>query len=133
MSESGPTPNAGQLTGGHLNWAIANAAVRVHSRFLGRGPTKTTAFYRRNLIVVLMQGLLTPGELTLVGAGRLEAARQMRREFERAIENALVAEVEGLTRQRVLAFMSDHHVDPDLAVQLYVLDHAVPGTLMCEA
>jgi uncharacterized protein YbcI len=119
---------AEQLTGGRLNWAIANAAVRVHSHCVGRGPTKAMAFYRGNLVVVLLQDIMTRGERTLVDRGRLEVARQMRRQFQQVMRKALVIEVEDLTRRRVVAFMSDSSIEPDLAAELFVLDRPVLGT-----
>lgn len=39
----------------------------------------------------------------------------------------LVAAVEELTGRTVVAFMSDNHVDPDMAAELFVLDSPVPG------
>jgi hypothetical protein len=32
------------------------------------------------------------------------------------------ASVERLTKRRVVAFMSDNHLEPDMAVELFVLD-----------
>jgi hypothetical protein len=34
----------------------------------------------------------------------------------------LVAAVEGLTERKVIAFMSENHVDPDMAAEIFVLE-----------
>jgi hypothetical protein len=34
----------------------------------------------------------------------------------------LVAAVEGLTRRRVIAFMSDNHIEPDIATESFLLE-----------
>ena len=61
----------GRLFGGELNSAIVNAVVGVHSRRLRRGPTGASAFYRDNVVVVLMEdGLPKPS-----GPSRRMAAR----------------------------------------------------------
>ncbi len=37
------------------------------------------------------------------------------------MKHKFIAEVERLTGRRVLAFISDHHVGPDLEVALFIL------------
>jgi uncharacterized protein YbcI len=114
------------LTGGELNAAIARSAVRVQSRFVGRGPTKAQAFFRHNFVVVVMQDAMTTSEHSLAAAGKREAALQLRKQLQQTMRAQLVAEVERLTGCRVLAFMSDSHLDPDLAAELFVLDRSIP-------
>jgi uncharacterized protein YbcI len=114
------------LTGGELSAAIARSAVRVQSRFVGRGPTKAQAFFRHNFVVVVMQDAMTTSEQSLAAAGRRDAALQLRKQLQHTMRAQLVAEVERLTGCRVLAFMSDSHIDPDLAAELFVLDRSIP-------
>jgi uncharacterized protein YbcI len=110
---------------GRLRSAIASAVVQVHSRYLGRGPTKARAFFRGNVLVLVLHDAMTKGERSLAGHGRVEAALGIRRELEQTMRDDLVEAVEGLTGGRVLAFMSDCHVEPDLVAELYVLDRPV--------
>lgn len=119
--------NAEQLTGGRLNAAIANAVVRIHSQYLGKGPSKGQAFFRDRVIVVVMEETLTKAERSLADSGREDHVLAMRQEFQRTMEADLVAAVEGLTGCRVAAFMSDNHIAPDMAAELFVLDRPVPG------
>jgi uncharacterized protein YbcI len=122
VSEERPAP-----TGGELDQAIAEAVVRSHTRTVGRGPTKAQAFHRQNIFVVVMSDTLTRGELSLVAAGNHESVQRLRTEFQRAMHDELVSQIEVLTGCKVVAFMSATHTDPDVAADLFVLDRPVTG------
>jgi uncharacterized protein YbcI len=118
-----PGPTAGEhLVGGQLSAAISNALVRIQREYLGRGPTKARALMRDNVIVVLMQDTLTKAERSLVADGRQEDVLRVRQSFQRTMRADIVAAVEELTGRTVLAFMSDTHIDPDLACEVIVLE-----------
>jgi uncharacterized protein YbcI len=114
------------LTGGQLNAAIARAVVRIHRDYVGRGPTKAQAFFRGNVVVVVMHDVMTRAELTLVADGQDDAVRKMRRGFQNAMRAELSGAVEQLTGSKVEAFLNDNHIDPDIAVEVFVLDRPVP-------
>lgn len=113
-------------TGGRLNAAIARGVVRLHSRYVGRGPTKAQAFYRGNVIVVIMQDTLTTEEASLAADGQADAVLRLRAQLQQTMKPELVAEIELLTGCRVVAFMCDNHLDPDVEAELFVLDRPVP-------
>jgi uncharacterized protein YbcI len=46
------------LTGGQLNAALSSAVVQLHNQYLGRGPTKSHAFHRGNVVVVILEDTL---------------------------------------------------------------------------
>jgi uncharacterized protein YbcI len=112
---------------GRLNQEIANAVVRGHKRYLGRGPTKAQAFFRHNIVVVVMEASLSEAERSLARQGSREAVLEMRHRFEETMRPELVQAVEALTGCRVEAFMTSHHIDPDMAAELFVLDRPVPA------
>jgi len=113
--------------GGRLNAAIARGVVHMHSRFVGRGPTKAQAFFHGNVIVVVMRDTMTKSEVSLAADGREDAVLRMRYELQQAMKDDLVAEVESLTGCAVVAFMSANHIEPDLEAELFVLDRPVPS------
>ena len=51
----------------------------------------------------------------------------MRRDFQRLMETRYSEMIETLTGRKVLAFLSQAHVDPDLTVEMFVMDGSVPG------
>ena len=118
---------ARQAVGGELNAAITRSVVRVHSQYVGRGPTKAQTFHRGPVIVTVMENALTKAEQSLVADGELEVVLSMRQKFQRTMRADLVGEIERLTNRKVVAFMSDNHVDPDLAAELFMLDRGVAG------
>lgn len=107
---------------GSLNAAVANAVVRLVREYTGRGPTEARAIISGDFVCVLMKDTLTKGEVSLVQDGRVEAVLAMRREFQKTMREDLVAAVEMLTERKVIAFMSDNHVDPDMAAETFVLE-----------
>ena len=113
--------------GGELNAAITRAVVRIHSQYVGRGPTKAQTFYRGPVVVTVMENAMTKAEQSLVADGELEVVLGMRQKFQRTMREDLVAEIERITGRRVVAFMSDNHVEPDLAAELFFLDAPVNG------
>jgi uncharacterized protein YbcI len=111
-----------QPTGGQLNAAIVRRVVQVYGEYAGRGPAKAQAFFHGNVVVVVLHGTHTRAERRLVADGRGEVVAAMRREIQRTMRPELGAAVEKLTGARVLATLSDSHVDPDVASEVFVLD-----------
>jgi uncharacterized protein YbcI len=73
------------------------------------------------VICVLRDGLTTV-EKTLFEQGRRDAVREMRAAFQEAVSERFIGVIEELTGRRVLAFMSQAHVGPDLAIEVFFLD-----------
>jgi uncharacterized protein YbcI len=107
---------------GTVNAAIANAVVRLVHDYTGRGPTQARAVVSGDLVTVLMGDMLTKAERKLVEDGKQDLVLHIRKEFQRTMREDLVAAVEMLTQRRVIAFMSDNHVGPDMAVESFVLE-----------
>jgi uncharacterized protein YbcI len=115
---SGP---AEQPRGGPLASAISNKVVRVMSEYTGRGPTRARTYMHDDLITVVVQDTLTKGERSLVGDGKAEVVLGMRKEFQDTMRRDLVAGVEELTGRQVIAFFSASHIDPDAALESFLL------------
>src|SRR3954452_2706715 len=111
--------------GGELNAGIARAVVGIYRRICGRGPTKARATYRGNVVVVVLEHVMTQAERSLVARGRCDEAMALRRELHGAMRDELALAVSELTRCRVRAVMGDAQFDPDMAVEVFVLDQAV--------
>ena len=65
---------------------------------------------------------MTRGEQTLADAGEGEAVLDLRRRWQRVMKDGVSREIEELTGRKVIGFMSDNHIDPDLAVEVFVLE-----------
>jgi uncharacterized protein YbcI len=110
-----------KVHGGQLASAISNRVVRVLSDYTGRGPTRARTFMHDDLITVLVQDTLTKGERSLVQDGKSELVMTVRKEFQDTMEKELVAGIEELTGREVLAFFSANHIDPDAALESFLM------------
>jgi uncharacterized protein YbcI len=113
--------------GGQLNAAVARAVVHAHNEYRGRGPTRAQAFFSGHMIVVLMEDTMTQAERSLVRDGKNDAVFAVRRQMQSTMQADMVASIEDLTGQKVIAFMSANHIAPDYAAELFVLDASIPG------
>jgi uncharacterized protein YbcI len=101
--------------------AISNATVKLLHEYTGRGPTKARTYIHEDLIAVVLQDTLTMGERSLVRDGEVELVIAARKAFQRTMASQLIAAVERHSGRRVMAFLSDNHIDPDVAVESFVL------------
>lgn len=101
--------------------AISNMIVRTMSEYTGRGPTKARTHLGEDLVTVVLRDTLTKGERSLVGDGREELVLSMRKAFQLTMRMDLIAGVEEIIGRDVIAFMSDNHIEPDVAVEVFVL------------
>ena len=107
---------------GELSAALSNAIVALMAEYTGRGATQSRTFVNENLITCIMHDSLTKGERSLVADGKEHAVLEMRRAYQETMRPELIAIVERLTGRKVAAFMSANHVDPDVAVETFVLE-----------
>jgi uncharacterized protein YbcI len=107
---------------GHLNAALARAVVRIYRDVVGRGPTKAQAFFRHDVVVIVMNEVLTPTERTLIANDAAESVLAMRRACRRIMQPDLEAAVEGLTGHKVEASLGDTNVENDTEVLVFTLD-----------
>jgi uncharacterized protein YbcI len=63
-----------------------------------------------------------PVERTLIDAGETDAVRQTRLAFQRAMEKRFVETVEEISGRKVRAFLSQVSLNPDIAVEVFVLE-----------
>ncbi len=111
---------------GVVTGAISNSMVRLLHRYTGRGPTRARTTIGENIIVCVMGAMLTRGEQSLVQSGKAEVVLHGRRAFQDAMQADAISAVQELSQRRVVAFMSNNHIDPDLAVEVFILEPLEP-------
>ncbi len=107
--------------GGSKAAAISNHVVRTMSAYTGRGPTKARTYISDDVVTVVLQDTLTKGERSLVGDDLDELVLTMRKAFQGTMRHDLINGIEEILGRKVIAFMSDNHIDPDVAVEVFVL------------
>jgi uncharacterized protein YbcI len=111
---------------------ISNATVKLMHEYTGRGPTKARTYMDENLITVVLEDTLTMGERSLVRDGRTNLVLATRKAFQQTMGSQLVAAVERYSGRKVRVFLSANHVDPDVAVESFLLvprDQSMDGSI----
>jgi uncharacterized protein YbcI len=110
------------MKSGELNAALTSAVVGIHTKHLGRGPSSASTFHNENVVTVLMRDVMTQVEKNVALEGNAPAVTSMRQLFQEAMRAEFTEAVERLTGRTVVAFISGNHVDPDIAVEMFILD-----------
>jgi uncharacterized protein YbcI len=108
-----------------MSAAISKSVVHLLSEYTGRGPTKARTYINQDLITVVLRETLMKGERSLVQDGRVKLVLAIRKAYQNTMGPQLIAAVERHSGRRVFAFLSDNHIDPDIAIESFVL---VPET-----
>jgi uncharacterized protein YbcI len=122
MSGEQPDETAAELAGGELNAAVTREVVRIHTAAIGRGPKKSYSFHNGETLITVLLEVLTRAEQNLVAYDEGDAVLAMRRLSQRAMADEMKAAIERITRRKVIALMSDNHLDPDMAIEVFILD-----------
>ncbi len=109
---------------GRIQLEISNAVVGLLHEYTGRGPTRARTTIVDDLVVVVLRDALLKAERTLVDSGEALMVMNMRRAFQETMRGELTHAIESLTGRNVQAFMSANHVDPDMGVELFILEPA---------
>jgi uncharacterized protein YbcI len=115
------------LAGGEMLAAISNTIVRLLREHYGRGPTRAKTYVLDELIVCVMRNGFTAIEQTMMAGGKQEGVVKLRQDFQELMEHPYREEVERLTGRKVIAFLSQAHVEPDLTVEMFLMDGPLPG------
>jgi uncharacterized protein YbcI len=100
---------------------ISRGLVNLYKKYVGRGPSHARTHIHEDLIVTFLCDTMTPAEQTLKDEDRAELVREQRRVFQDAFRKEAIALVEQISGARVASYLSDHAVDPDHAVEVFVL------------
>jgi len=116
-----PAPST-PLTGDELLAAVTDAMVALHQRHHHRAPaTAKTLMLGGDLIACVLGGVYTTVEQTMIELQRSAIVQETRSAFQTAMAHRFIAEVERLSGRDVLAFISNHHVGPDVEIELFML------------
>lgn len=119
------------LSGGILLAAISTSIVKLVREHYGRGPIKAKTYVLDDIVVCVMRGSgFTPLERTMMDSSdvdRSERVVAMREDFQRMMGERYKQTIEDLTGRKVLAFLSQAHVEPDITLEVFFVDRALEG------
>jgi uncharacterized protein YbcI len=111
---------------GAVSAEISKATVQLLSEYTGRGPTKAHTVVNKDSVMVLLADTLTKGERSLARMGMSDHVLETRKRYQEAMREDLIGAVEKHTGRKVIAFMSDNHIEPDMAAEVFVLEPLSP-------
>jgi uncharacterized protein YbcI len=115
-------PAPAPLTGNALLEAVTDEMVALHHHYHHRKPvTAKTQMLGGDLLVVVVGGVYTDVEKTMIEVQRSTIVQETRNAFQNAMQHKFIAAIERLSGRGVLAFISNHHVGPDMEVELFLL------------
>ena len=113
---------ASEARGGRVAAEISRRAVQLLREYTGRGPMRARTVINHDSVLILLSDTLTKGERRLAENGKADHVLSTRHEFQLVMREELIAIVEGTLSRKVTAFMSDNHIDPDMAAEVFVLE-----------
>lgn len=112
---SGAQPSA-------LTLAISTEIVALYASAYGHDRTTATTYINDNVVLCVLENILTDDETVLIAAGSSGAVIDGRVAFQTDTEDEFTAAIERLTHRRVVAFMSANQTLPGVAAELFFLD-----------
>ena len=101
---------------------ISTGAVQLFRKYAGRGPSRAFTALDGDVVFILLEGTLTPSERQLIEMGEEKLVLESRRAFQKAMREELTELVETNVNRRVTAFVSLDNPNPDIALEMFVLD-----------
>jgi uncharacterized protein YbcI len=110
------------LTGDELLTGVTEAMVEFHDHYHHRKPvTAKTMLLGDDLLACVLGGVYTDVEKTMIEIQRSTVVQETRNAFQNAMQDKFIKAVQRLSGRHVLAFFSNHHVGPDLEIELFLL------------
>ncbi len=105
-----------------LTGEISAAMVTLYEEVYGHDRTTASTYINDNVVVCILEDILTTSEEQLVADGSGVEVIEGRVAFQAAREDEFSAAVERLTRRKVVAFMSANQTLPGIACEMFFLE-----------
>jgi uncharacterized protein YbcI len=112
----------GSLAGSRLTDAISAAMVELYAEFYGHARTTATTYINDNIVVCVLENILSTDERSQIGNGRSNDVIDGRVAFQTGAEDEFTAAIERLTHRSVTAFLSANQTAPGVACELFFLE-----------
>ena len=110
------------LSGEELLLAVTDAMVALHERYYHRAPLSAkTRMLGDDLLACVLGGVYTDVEKTMIEIQRTTMVQETRNAFQNAMQDTFIKAVDRLSGRHVLVFFSNHHVGPDIEIELFIL------------
>jgi uncharacterized protein YbcI len=114
-------------TVGEMLAAISTRIVGLLREHYGRGPSRAKTYAMDDCIVCVLRNGFTAHERTIVDSGEPGRVIEMRQDFQRLMERQYRDTIETITGRKVVAFLSQAHLEPDITLEIFFLDRPMNG------
>jgi uncharacterized protein YbcI len=101
---------------------ISNQLTRSHRESFGRGAGNVKTIIQNGYVITFLEDIYTPFEKTLISGGHSELVMQARFAFQQMMRPVYTEMIEAVTGRKVRAFLSQNHIDPPIAAEIFVLE-----------
>jgi uncharacterized protein YbcI len=108
--------------GARLAVEISNQLTRSHRESFGRGAGNLKTVIQKGFVVAFLEDIYTPFEKTLISGGHDQLVIDARFAFQQMMRDKYIEIIEAVTGRKVRAFLSQNHIDPAIAVEVFVLE-----------
>jgi uncharacterized protein YbcI len=108
--------------GARLAVEISNQLTRSHRESFGRGAGNVKTVIQKGFVVAFLEDIYTPFERTLISGGHDQLVIDARFAFQQMMRDKYTEIIESVTGRKVRAFLSQNHIDPAIAVEVFVLE-----------
>lgn len=98
----------------------------LYAEVYGHNRTTASTYINDNVVVCILEDILTPAEQQLVAAGSERDVIDGRIAFQADREDKFSTAVERLTQRQVVAFLSANQTSPGVACELFFLAPVEP-------
>ena len=116
MADSRPGPIQDQST------AISNGIAAMHREHYGRGADRTRTLIHQDVVMTRLEECFTTVEKKMIAEGAFVQVRETRTMFQDWMRPRFTEIVEDATGRKVAAFFSQVTHDPDMAVEIFLLE-----------
>ena len=101
---------------------ISNQLTRSHRESFGRGAGNVKTVIQKGFVVTFLEDIYTPFEKTMISGGHDKLVMDGRFAFQQMMRDKYPEIIESVTGRKVRAFLSQNHIDPAIAVEVFVLE-----------
>ena len=105
-----------------LTDAISAAMVQLYADFYDHPRTTASTYINDNVVVCILENILTAEETAQISAGRARDVMDGRIAFQEGMQDEFTDAIERLTRRSVTAFLSGNQTSPGVACELFFLE-----------
>jgi uncharacterized protein YbcI len=114
-------------TVGEMLAAISTRIVGLLREHYGRGPSRAKTYAMDDCVVCVLRNGFTAYEQTIVDSGDQQRVINMRQDFQKLMEDKYRDAIEEITARKVVAFLSQAHLEPDITLEIFFLDRPLEG------